>query len=685
MQSAASRQSELRGSFVVTISARPGQRLDDLVKIADEQIWNIEKEGPTQNEVAKAQNAHEASLILGLQSATRLADFLNSNNVEFGDPRAYAGRMRKLFAVTAQDVKGVARKYLTGGRARLDIKPGPVTQRTASTVDAGRKRASSLPSPQPAASNAAEAVVDRQGQGGEGIVSAAVAIVDTFDRSKMPEIGQATAFIPPPVVRRKLSNGLDLLIAETHQSPILTMRLICRGGDNVVPGGKEGLAAMTAHLLREGTLSRDAVKLAGELLDIGASLGSTGGIESSGLALSALTRHEAKAIELFADVLLHPSFPEKDFERLRTLRLAAVLRRRDTAGGIAGFVFPKLLYGSSHPYGRAETSSSIEGLSRDDVVHFYKTVFLPNNSALIVVGDTTPDAITAKLEAALHGWRPGEPPQPKYPDPPPPQALTVYMVDKPALAQSVIAVGHVGVCRDTPDYFALLVMNAVLGGQSGSRINLNLREDKGYTYGARSTLSFRQGPGPFEASASVQTAMTAEALVELLKEIKDITGSRPVTDLELACAKDSLKKSLPLRFDTTRGQTGTLSELVLFRLADDYFTTYQSKIDAVTREDVARVAKKYIDFEHLTILIVGDRKLIEPKLKETPCAAVVRVLDNEGNLETNATGLDSRPASSPTPLPGATDYRRGLTESLRRYPFPVIHLFGPLTDRSVPH
>ena len=358
---------------------------------------------------------------------------------------------------------------------------------------------SSLPSPQPAASNAAAAVVDRPGQGGEGTVSAAVAIVDTFDRSKMPEMGQATAFNPPPVVRRKLSNGLDLLIAETHQSPILTMRLICRGGDNVVPGGKEGLAAMTAHLLTEGTLSRDAVKLAGELLDIGASLGSTGGIESSGLALSALTRHEAKAIELFADVLLHPSFPEKDFERIRTLRLAAVLRRRDTAGGIAGFVFPKLLYGSSHPYGRTETSSSIEGLSRDDVVQFYKTVFLPNNSALIVVGDTTPDAITAKLEAALHGWRPGEPPQPKYPDPPPPQPLTVYMVDKPGWR-----VGHrCGTCGCLPRYarlFRRLVMNAVLGGQSGSRINLNLREDKGYTYGARSTLSFRQGPGPFEAT-----------------------------------------------------------------------------------------------------------------------------------------------------------------------------------------
>ncbi len=638
---ASSRQYDLKGSFIVRISRpsrpearRPGEDLPD------EQIERMIKRGPTEDEVAKAQNFHEASLIFRLESVTRLADFLNENNVSFGDPSAYAGRLKKLFAVKPGDVQRVARKYL-GGRPgkRLDINPSPLAPRAAEAVDDGRTSPAPAPlqSHRPRTPKASAVVVDRTGHEDAGTVAAALASNATLDRSKMPEIGPKPRFTPPPIVRRKLSNGLEVLIAERHRLPILTMRLICRGGENVVPPGKEGLAAMTARLLREGTESRDAMKLADELSEIGASLGSSGGLESSSLSLSTLSRHEAKAMELFADVLLHPSFPEKDLVRIRTQRTAALLRRRDSAVGIAGLVFPRLLYGSSHPYGRAQTIPSVEGISRDDAVHFFKKVFLPNNSALIVAGDTTPEAITAKLDEALRDWKPGESPERKYPDPPPPQPLTVYVVDKPALAQSVLAVGHVGVCRDTPDYFALLVMNGVLGGQSGSRINLNLREDKGYTYGARSAFSFRQGPGPFEASASVQTAMTTEALAELLREIKDITGSRPVTDLELACAKDSLKKSFPLRFDTTRGQAGTLSELVMFRLADDYFMTYQSKIEAVTKEDVARVARKYIDFEHLTILVVGDRRLIEPGLKELPFAPVVHVLDPDGNPQARQT------------------------------------------------
>jgi len=626
---ASSRLIELGGSFVVTISGRPGETLDELVQIADDQIERLKKEGPTEDEVVKAQNHYEASLIFSLQSATRLADFLNGNNVEFGDPTAYAGRLRKLFAVTSEDVKRVASKYLTARRVRLDVNPSSPTPGAAGVVIDRRARPAFR---QPPTSRAAETVVDRNRQKRAGTVAAALEIKDTFDRSKMPQIGPNPAFTPPPVVRRKLSNGLEVLIAERHQLPILTLRLICRGGENLAPPGKEGLAGMTAHLLREGTESRDAMKLAGELSEIGASIGSNGGLESSGLSLSTLTRHEAKAIELFADVLLHPSFPEKDIERFRDQKLAALLLRRDSAVGIAAFIFPKLLYGSSHPYGRTETISSVKKVRRDDAVHFYKKVFLPNNSALIVVGDTTPDAITAKLEEALHGWKSGELPQWTYPDPPLPKTLTVYLVDKPATAQSVLAVGHVGVPRDTPDYFALLVMNGALGGQFSSRINLNLREDKGYTYGAGSGFSFRQGPGPFEAGASVQTAVTREALVELLKEIKDITGSRPVTDQELAFGKNRLIKGFPSRFETTVGQAGTLSELVEFHLADDYFTTYQSKIEAVTKADVARAARKYIDAEHLTILIVGDRKVIEPRLKKLPYGQEAVVLDPEGNL-----------------------------------------------------
>ena len=209
--------------------------------------------------------------------------------------------------------------------------------------------------------------------------------------------------------------------------------------------------------------------------------------------------------------------------------------------------------------------------------------------------------------------------------------MTVYLVDKPAAAQSYLAVGHVGQPRSTPDYFPLTVLNAVLGGQFSSRINLNLREEKGYTYGAHSHFHFRQGPGPFEVAGAVQTKVTKEALVEMLKEIKDITSERPVTGKELSFAKERLIRGFPSKFETTSGVAGTLTGLVLYNLPADYFATYQGKVEAVSQADTERVAKKYLDPDHLTILIVGDRAKVEKPLKSLPFVKVINALDPNGD------------------------------------------------------
>ncbi|MEO6808051.1 MAG: pitrilysin family protein [Isosphaeraceae bacterium] len=599
--------SALAGTFNVSITGRPDQSLDDLVAIADREIERLKTEGPTDLEVAKSQTSQESGLIIGLQSATRKADFLNQYNVEFGDPTAYKDELKRLFEVTPADVKRVANQYLGAHRVRLDVNPGPPTER------------------------APEAEVDRSKQ--EPIDSPKVVEVkDSFDRSVMPTPGPNPEFSPPPVVRRKLSNGLEVLIAERHELPILTLNLVAKGGDNLDPGGKAGLAELTADLLTEGTKSRDSLELAGELSEIGASLNANSLNEASTLGLTTLTKHEKKAIELFTDVLLHPAFPEKEMERLRKQKLSALLHRADSAPSIAAVVFPKILYGETHPYGHIDTIKTVTGLTLDDVKSFYKTIFLPNNASLIVVGDTTPEKITSQLEEALKAWKPGDAPSLEYPEPPPtPKEVTVYLVDKPAAAQSVLSVGQVGVPRSTPDYFPLSVMNATLGGQFSSRINLNLREDKGYTYGARSHFAFRIGPGPFEAGGSVQTAVTKEALIELMKEIKDITGPRPVTDAELDFAKDRIIKGFPSKFETTSSLAGTLAELVLYTLPDDYFANYQAKIEAVAKADVSRVATKYLDPDHMVILIVGDRARVEPALKTLPYAKVIRALDAEGN------------------------------------------------------
>ena len=348
----------LAGSFSMSITAQRGQSLDALVAMADAEVERIKAEGPTGAEVEKSQISQARGLNFGLQSMGRKADFLNQNNVYYGDPLAYKAELKKVYAVTPDDVKRVAAKYLTAGRVRLDVNPG-------------------APTPRPE-----EPPVDRAAQ--SPIASPpAVAVKDDFDRSSTPKPGPAPVFTPPQVVRRKLSNGLDVLIAERHNLPILTLELVVKGGETLTPAGKEGLASLTASLLTEGTASRDALALSGASNEVGASLGSGADLEGMTVSLSTLSGSATKALELFTDVLLHPSFPAKDLERLRIQRLGALLRQADNPQMVAGIVFPRLLYGATHPYGRPQmgTPKSVKGLTREDVVAFHKQLFVPNNAA----------------------------------------------------------------------------------------------------------------------------------------------------------------------------------------------------------------------------------------------------------------------------------------------------------------
>ena len=315
---------QLSGEFALMLVARPGGKLDELVKLADAAIDRLKAEGPTGDEVRKAQNEQESGLVIGLQSAQRKSDYLNLNNVTYGDPLYYKKEMTDLFAVTPADVKRVANKYLTADRVRLDVVPGPPTPRAPEvTVDAGSQAPLEAPKP------------------GE--------VKDSFDRSVMPKVGPAPKFAPPPVVRRKLSNGLEVIVAERHELPILSLSLVVKGGDTLAPSGKTGLADLTASLLTEGTESRDSLKLAGELAEIGASIDANAGLESSSVSLTTLTKHTAKALDLYTDVLLHPSFPAKELDRLKNQRLAALKARADRAEAVAGLVFGKLLYGGRSP------------------------------------------------------------------------------------------------------------------------------------------------------------------------------------------------------------------------------------------------------------------------------------------------------------------------------------------------
>jgi zinc protease len=613
----------LSGKFEVELNARPGEKLDELVKIADAEIERLRKEGPTPLEVRKAQTERESGLIMGLQSATRKAAVLNQSMESFGDPLGYRTELAKVFAVTPEDVTRVARQYLGAKRIELDVLPGAP------------------------ASRPAEASVDRSKQ--EPLVSPALAeIKDTFDRSVMPKLGPTPYYVPPRFDRRALSNGLKLLIVERHELPIVTLGLIVKSGEISTPNGKEGLGSITASLLDEGTKTRDSLQIAGEQAEIGAALAAAGELESTTFSLTTLTRHLERGLDLYADVILNPSFPEKELQRLKLQRLAQLQARADDAEQTAAAVFPRLIYGLDHPYGRPDdgTPASIRSITRDDTVAFYKRIMVPANAALVIVGDIRPDTITAAIEARLKTWSPGPIPQaPSVTPPAPPPPKGVYLIDKPSAAQSVLKVGKIGAARKSSDFFSLRVMNEILGGQFTSRINMNLREDKGYSYGAASDFSYLRGPGPFEVSATVQTAVTKESLVEIIKELTDITDKRPVTDAELAFAKQGIVRGFPSRFETTFGVAGQIAVLVDFDLPDDEFSHYQARVEAVTKADVDRVAREYITPAGMSILIVGDRSQVEGPLKSLPFAPSIQRLDTDGNaVAPPATG--SKPAAT---------------------------------------
>jgi zinc protease len=625
----------LAGTFEIELYARPGEALDQIVKITDGLIEVLKSEGPTPLEVRKAQNERESALIMGLQSVTRKAAVLNKSMEFHGDPLGYRTELQKVFKVTPEDVKRVARQYLGARRIELDVVPGaPASRPPESDVD--RSKQAPLEAPRLAE------------------------VTDRFDRSAAPRLGPTPHYAPPPFQRRALSNGLKLLIIERHELPIATFDLIVKSGETSTPRGKEGLGSLAASLLDEGTKTRDSLQIAGEQAEIGASVVTAGELESTTVSLTTLTRHLERGLDLYADIILHPSFPEKELNRIRIQRLAAIKARSDDAEQTAEAIFPQLIYGLDHPYGRpvSGTVTSVKSISQHDVVAFYEQIMVPGNAALVIVGDVQPDAITTAIETRLRAWPAAPvPAAPSLKPPASPPHPSVYLIDKPGAAQSVLKLGRIGASRTSPDFFNLRVMDAILGGQFVSRINMNLREDKGYSYGAESHFSFLKGPGPFEIGATVQTVVTKESLVEIMKELTDINGPRPVTDAELSFAKEGIILGFPGRFETTFGVAGQIGLLVVDDLPDDEFAHYQERVAAVTRADVDRVARDYVTPATMSILVVGDRARTEGLLKSLPFVPAVQQLDTDGSALAPPAGV--RPAGTAAEPSAARRARAG--------------------------
>jgi predicted Zn-dependent peptidase len=450
-----------------------------------------------------------------------------------------------------------------------------------------------------------------------------ISLAQQPDRSTPPALGPVPPYTVPSIQRFALSNGLPIVLIEKHDVPIVQFNLLVRAGSMMEPVGKSGLANMAAAMMMEGAGNRGALALADAIDYLGARITSTSGQHAMAVRLHTPVAQLDSALVLYADIVLRPTLASQELARKRKERLTALLQWRNEPRALSAVRFNRSLYGENHPYGRVAIGNEValNSLTREDCVNFHAAWYRPNNATLIVVGDVAPALLKQKLETVLGKWGPGTASALEWPAVQQVAKREIIVVDKPGAPQTEIRLGRIGVPRTTPDYFAITVMNTILGGSFTSRLNNNLREQHGYTYSAGSSFDFRPLPGPFLAYAAVQTAVTDKALAEFINELKRIR--EPVSEEELARAKNYVALSYPAEFQTVGQIAGQLEELVMFNLPDSYFNTYVKNILAVTKEDVQRVARQYIDPDHVAIVLVGDSKVIEGPVSSLKLGPIV--------------------------------------------------------------
>ncbi|HJW15084.1 MAG TPA: pitrilysin family protein [Thermoanaerobaculia bacterium] len=436
------------------------------------------------------------------------------------------------------------------------------------------------------------------------------ALAQAPDRSKPPAPGPPAPLKLPAIQKLALSNGIPVLFVELHKVPLVQVIVVVRAGAAADPQGKPGLANLTAEMLDRGAGGRSALELSDAVDHLGAEISAAAGWDETNIGLSVPSERLGEALAILADVVRRPAFPREELERVRRELLTELLQWRDEPQAIARVAFARAVYGD-HPYGRVTEGSerSVRAAAREDLERFHRSFFEPANTAIVVAGDVAPAALQRLLEDAFGSWSGTGQRPPAVPAARQVRGRSVWLVDVPDAPQSEIRIGRVGPPRSTPDFFSLVVANTLLGGSFTSRLNQNLREQHGYTYGAGSAFDFRLSTGPFLAAAAVQTDKTAAALKEFFKELDGI--QRPVGEEELSRARNYLALRYPAGFETTGQLAGKLEQKVVYDLPDDYFASYMERIAKVTAADVARVTAQYMDPRSAAVVVVGDRKKIQ--------------------------------------------------------------------------
>ena len=597
----------LGSTFQIQVTARPGHTVEEIEKALDEELNTLRSTPPDATEIERARNTIETNIVGGLESLGGfggVADRLNSYNHYLGTPDYLQQDVARYRAVTPASIQAFAKTYLTSSsRAVVHAVPG---QPQASA------QVPTPPAPKPGEGGAAQAVN-----------------ADEAWRGTMPKGATAKVVQLPTPESATLSNGLTILLNERRGLPLVAAAVVLRSGSDANPLDKPGLASFTAAMLDEGTATRNALQLADQIAQLGGSLGTASSMDAMNVSGRSLSKNFGPMLDLMADVTLNPSFPAEEVERQRKSRVAQFAQIRDNPGQVAAQVTAMTLYGEKHPYGYAEigTEASVQAISRDDMMAFWKQNFVANNAALVVAGDISMADLKALAEKSFGKWQQGTPVRPALTTPTtiPPR---VVIVNKPGTPQTQVRVATIGAARSSPDFRPLQVMNIALGGLFSSRINMNLREAHGYTYGASSQFTFRRAAGPFQVGSAVRTDVTAPSVSEIFKEIRGMVD-KPLGTEELQRAKDSLANSLAGAFETNADAVANFSNVFTYDLGLDYYTKYAQQVNAVTTDQTLAVSKKYLVPGNMVVVAVGDRKVIEPGLAKLGVGKV-EIRDTEG-------------------------------------------------------
>jgi len=455
------------------------------------------------------------------------------------------------------------------------------------------------------------------------------------DRSALPETNSFPEVKFTEFERSNLSNGLELIVAHRATVPVVNLLMRFDAGFASDQFGEPGTSSLAMAMLDEGTRTRTALEISDELARLGAYFGAGSGIDASGVSISALKENLDASLELYADVVLNPAFPQKELDRLRKARLARIKQEKTQPIGIALRVLPALMYGRDHAYSLPLTGSgteeSVARITRDSLVDYHQTWFRPNNATMIVVGDTTMDEIKPKLEKLFRRWQPGNVPTKNIGNVDLPDKDRIYIIDRPDAVQSIIFAANVAPPAGQGNEIAIETMNEIIGGSFTSRINMNLREDKHWAYGARSVVVSTKGQRPYIAYAPVQTDKTMESMAEIKRELKEYLGENPATDEELEKVKNNNTLSLPGRWETANAVLRDIGEIVTYDLPDDYWDTYADNVRNLSLEQIAEAADDVIKPDNLLWVVVGDREKIEPRIRELELGEIIH-LDADGNL-----------------------------------------------------